>query len=128
MVYLVDDDIDDVELVEEALHSNNYQGKIAKAANGHILMASLMELGDDKPELIVLDLNMPLKSGFDVLKEIKTHAILKSIPVIILTASSRKEDEIKCIELGCSLFLRKPTTLADYNSLVHLILKFLKLR
>lgn len=131
MVFLVDDDQDDIEIVQEALYRNNYKGKIEMATNGKLLMDKLAILETDKektPDLILLDLNMPLKDGFQVLSELKSHPYLKSIPVIILTASSRKEDEIRCFELGCNMFWNKPSSMDEYNTLVSLVIKFLEKR
>jgi CheY-like chemotaxis protein len=127
MVFLVDDDADDIEIVQDALQKNNYAGEIATASNGQALMDHLYRT-NGRPEVIVLDLNMPLKNGFEVLSELRNDPSLKSIPVIILTASSSKEDEIRCFELGCNMFWTKPSTLAEYNALVALIINFLKSR
>jgi chemotaxis family two-component system response regulator Rcp1 len=69
---------------------------------------------------------MPLKNGFEVLSELKNDPLLKSIPVMILTASSNKQDEIRCFELGCNMFWNKPSTLAEYNTLVNVIINFLE--
>jgi CheY-like chemotaxis protein len=130
MVLLVDDDPDDREIVQEALYRNNYKGKIGTANNGQVLMDQLASVQADKekPDLILLDLNMPLKNGFEVLSELKSHPSLKSIPVIILTASSSKEDEIRCFELGCNMFWNKPSSIDEYNSLVAVMINFLEKR
>jgi DNA-binding response OmpR family regulator len=125
MVFLVDDDIDDVEFVQEAFHKNNYEGELAVAPNGQVLMRQLTDSIQKKPGLILLDLNMPVKSGFDALQEIKGHPSLKSIPVIILTSSTSKADEMRCFELGCTLFFRKPTSIDEYNALARLIINVL---
>ncbi len=125
MVYLVDDDTDDLELLQEALVRNNYKGPVRTAINGLELMR---ELGasptTQPPDVIVLDLNMPLKNGFQVLEEIKGHPSLHSVPVIVLTASTNKKDEIKCLELGCKYFFQKPHTMPDYNPIVAMVKQF----
>lgn len=126
MVYLADDDIDDIEIVQEALIMNDYTGPLVTVANGRLLMEMLHRV--DKlsiPDVILLDLNMPLKDGFEALKEIKENPSLRNIPVIILTASSRKEDEARCFELGCSFFYTKPSRLDDYDPLVKMVKKFI---
>jgi two-component system, NarL family, nitrate/nitrite response regulator NarL len=66
MVYLVDDDIDDLEFVQEALVSNSYKGPVDTASNGQQLLERLTEV-KHKPDVIILDLNMPLLDGFQVL-------------------------------------------------------------
>ena len=125
MVYLVDDDADDLEIIQEALSRNSYKGPVRTALNGLQLMKDLQAASASvKPAVIVLDLNMPLKNGFQVLEEIKTHPALNSIPVIVLTASSNKRDEIRCFELGCNFFFRKPDTMPEYNPIASMVKQF----
>jgi two-component system, response regulator len=122
MVYLVDDDSEDLEIVQEALAKYNYAGPVNIATNGQMLMKELTDpKRASRPSVIVLDLNMPLKDGFEALREIKSHPSLKNIPVIILTASSNKADEIKCFELGCNFFFTKPSRLNDYGLFVTMV-------
>src|SRR5688572_11987585 len=100
MVYLCDDDVDDLQIVQEALIQNSYKGPVKTALNGQVLMDDLNNIsGQQKPDVILLDLNMPLKDGFKVLKEIKSNPKFQAIPVVVLTASSNKNDEIRCFEL-----------------------------
>jgi CheY-like chemotaxis protein len=126
MVYLVDDDDDDLEIVQTALIENSYKGPVKTVSNGQMLMDKLN--GHDngvRPDVILLDLNMPLKDGFEALEELKANPVLKSIPVIILTASSKKEDEIRCFELGCNYFYTKPNSVPEYSPLVKMVKKFI---
>jgi CheY-like chemotaxis protein len=124
MVYLVDDDIDDLELVQDALAMNSYEGPVSTILNGKALIDKLTEKENtSRPDVILLDLNMPLKDGFETLEEIKGNPDLKNIPVIVLTASSKKEDEIRCFELGCNFFYTKPTSMHDYKALVAMVKK-----
>ena len=125
MVYLVDDDADDLEIIQEALSRNSYKGPVRTALNGLQLMKDLQAPSESvKPDVIVLDLNMPLKNGFQVLEEIRTHPSLNRIPVIVLTASSNKRDEIRCFELGCNFFFRKPDTMPEYNPIASMVKQF----
>lgn len=125
MVYIVDDDADDLEILQEALVQNSYKGPVRTALNGQELMDFLRKKEDSaKPDVIVLDLNMPLKNGFQVLEEIKEQPELNPIPVIILTASTNKIDEVRCFELGCSFYFRKPHTMPDYNPIVMMVKTF----
>jgi CheY-like chemotaxis protein len=125
MVYLVDDDVDDLEIVQEALEQNDYKGPVKTLTNGQRLMDELNNSeGRDKPAVIVLDLNMPLKNGFDALTEIRSDPSLKDIPIIILTASSKKEDEIRCFELGCNYFYIKPSSMQEYRALANMVKRF----
>ncbi|MEP6735818.1 MAG: response regulator [Chryseolinea sp.] len=120
MVYLVDDDEDDISLVREAFLTHSYKGPVDTAENGMVLLAKLQAHQSD-PDVIVMDLNMPIKNGFDTLKEIKANPSLKDIPVIILTASTSKNDEVLWFDLGCSDYYSKPMSLKDYVPLVNMV-------
>lgn len=125
MVYIVDDDTDDLELLQEALVRNSYKGPVRTAINGLQLMRELSNSTAQRPpDVIVLDLNMPLKNGFQVLEEIKVHPSLHDVPIIVLTASTNKNDEIRCFELGCRFFFQKPHTMPDYNPIVAMVKQF----
>jgi CheY-like chemotaxis protein len=131
-ILLADDDADDRSFVEEALVRNAFKGTIKPAANGIELMEQLQEAvapaSSDKtalPHLILLDLNMPFKDGYDVLREIKQHPDLKSIPVLVLTSSLRSDDETRCRQLGCDKFFQKPLSLTDYDRLAVSILSYM---
>lgn len=124
MVYLVDDDLDDLEIIQQALSQNSYKGTVRTAVNGLQLMSDLHRPDRVTPDVIVLDLNMPLKNGFQVLAEIRSDPTLNTIPVIVLTASANKNDAIKCFELGCDFFFRKPHTMPDYSPIVSMVKRF----
>ena len=76
MVYLVEDDIDDQEIIQSALVQNGYTGPVITLQNGKALMDRLLEDATAKPDVILLDLTLPLRDGFDVLAEIKWHPLL----------------------------------------------------
>jgi CheY-like chemotaxis protein len=120
MVYLVDDDRDDLELVHEALASNSFYGPVDDVYNGLELLQRLSEV-NSRPDLIVMDLNMPLLDGFQALHRIKSNPRLNRIPVIIFTASTSKDDEQRCLALGCDSYFVKPNNLEDYDRLVEAI-------
>lgn len=125
MVYLVDDDHDDLEMVTEALFFHSYKGPVLQMDNGKKLVDQLnISNLSPKPQVIVLDLNMPLLDGFQTLQRIRGHPNYRSTPVIILTASAKKEDEIKSYELGCNYFLNKPSKMSGYDILAKLVKKF----
>ena len=125
MVYLVDDDSDDLEIVQDALAQHSYKGPVLAIDSGKKLIDKLNGTSDDPhPGVIVLDLNMPLLDGFETLARIRQHPVYNSTPVIILTASSKKEDEVRSYELGCNFFLTKPSRMSDYNALTTLVKKF----
>ena len=125
MVYLVDDDVDDLEFVQEALVSNSYKGPVDTATNGQELLDRLVN-HQAKPDVILLDLNMPLLDGFQALHRIKSNPLLSRIPVIILTASTNKDDEKRCFALGCTSYFRKPNRLEQYADLVIAIKRLMQ--
>lgn len=125
MVYLVDDDSDDLEFVQEALISNSYKGPVDTATNGKELLERLT-FEKARPDVIVLDLNMPLVDGFQALYRLKNNPLFEKIPVIILTASSNKDDEKRCHALGCTSFFTKPSKIEEYNLLVSTIKMLMK--
>jgi DNA-binding response OmpR family regulator len=77
-----------------------------------------------RPDLIILDLNLPKKNGREVLAEIKTDESLKSIPVVILTMSKAEEDIIKTYNLHANCFITKPIDLAKFFEVVKSIEDF----
>jgi CheY-like chemotaxis protein len=125
MVYLVDDDVDDLELFQEALQENSYTGPVTTLTNGKILLDRLI-LDEKRPDVIVLDLNMPIKDGFQALEEIRSYPHLRSIPVVILTSSGKPEDEMRCMALGCNSYHTKPSTILEYGLVVNTVKKFVR--
>ena len=93
--------------------------------NGVELLKYLKETGATLPKLILLDLNMPLKDGYQALAEIKQDEVLRSIPVVILTSSSKPEDEPICFNLGAEQFFRKPLSMDEYDELASGLLQFI---
>jgi DNA-binding response OmpR family regulator len=123
MVFLVDDDSDDLEIMCEALYENSYKGPVETLSNGRELMNKLSN-GKALPHVIVLDLNMPFKDGFQTLNEIRNNPSFSQIPVVVLTASTRKEDEIRSLESGCNYFFTKPFKMEHYEMVVKVIKTF----
>ncbi len=127
-VIITEDDYDDADFLKDALRQNQFQGDIEHIENGEKLMRQLLALKQENllPELIVLDLNMPFKSGYDVLVEMKSDPQLQNIPIAVVTASIRNEDKTYCDERGCSLFERKPISVHEYSDIAYRIVHLLK--
>ena len=121
-ILLADDDPDDRLLVQEAFEENCLDNSLEMVEDGEELLEYLLQRGEysDKslPGLILLDLNMPRKSGLEALKEIKADVNLRRIPVVVLTTSQAEEDIIRSYDLGVSSFIVKPVT---FDSLVDLV-------
>lgn len=114
LILYAEDDHDDFESVKEALEQITGNYRLLQANNGSEAVAYL-EGGGDLPNLIVLDLNMPVMDGKEVLTWLKQSERFRDIPVMVFTTSSREEDVKLCQKHGCTFF-RKPTL---YRDLLH---------
>ena len=125
-LFITDDDVDDREFLTAALLQNGFREIIKEFKNGEELMNHLTANPASPADLIILDLNMPVKNGYQALKELKENDDFRNIPVIILTSSSKLEDEQYCYNLGCSNFFRKPLSFTGYIRLAEDIISFTK--
>jgi CheY-like chemotaxis protein len=122
-ILLADDDPDDRLLVREAFEENHLLNVVHTVEDGEELMDYLRKKGKFaetavRPNMILLDLNMPRKSGLEALQEIKADPELRRIPVVVLTTSKAEEDIIRSYDLGVNSFIVKPVT---FESLVELV-------
>ena len=120
---LVDDDAIDRELFADAIGLVAKNHKIEEAQNGEVALEYLHAAGR-LPDLIILDLNMPVKDGRETLMEIKTHPRLRTIPVCIMSTSSAPFDIESAYNSGANLFLVKPL---DYKELIDMLASLLTL-
>jgi chemotaxis family two-component system response regulator Rcp1 len=131
-VLLVEDSPGDVRLTREALRDANPSVHLHVAADGVEAMAFLRrEAGHGnapRPDLILLDLNLPKMDGREVLMHIKEDESLKTIPTIILTTSQSEADIVKSYELHANVYLSKPVQLGAFESLVKSINDFWVMR
>ena len=120
---IVDDDPDDRALMKEVINECTEPVQVVDLPDGKYVLNYLNSCPVDLlPDLIILDLNMPLKNGFDVLKEIKGEKKYKSIPIFVLTTSSAENERARATQLGASNFLTKPPRHAEWvNKLCSLI-------
>jgi DNA-binding response OmpR family regulator len=130
-VLIIEDDNDDAFFLEQALIKSSFGGNIEHLKDGRELLDRLLlikQQEQDFPELLVLDLNMPFKSGLDVLSEMNNDAELKNIPVAVVTSSLRNHDKIKCEQLGCDLYINKPVRFSGYYQIAGDLLTLLRSR
>jgi CheY-like chemotaxis protein len=120
-ILIADDDAEDREFIISALKNNGFQGKLDEFENGELLSNYLDTHPGSRPDLILLDLNMPVKNGFDTLRELKRGTEHNNIPVIVLSASTRKEDEQICAATGCDHYLSKPLDFEGYNTIARFV-------
>jgi len=127
-VLLVDDDPGDVELTKEVLEMAKVKLSLNVVEDGVETMRYLRNEGKyrdaTRPDLILLDLNMPRKDGREVLDEIKGDEKLKSIPVVILTTSDAHEDITKTYTSGASCYITKPVGLEQFQQVVEAVENF----
>lgn len=127
-VLLVEDDPGDVELTQEAMAESKLVAKLHVVENGVEALAFLRSeepyTGQKRPDLILLDLNMPKMDGRTLLRELKADERLKLIPVVILTTSKAEEDIIKSYGLGANCYITKPVGLDQFTTVVSSIEDF----
>lgn len=127
-ILLVEDRPGDVRLTKEALKESKVANQLTVAEDGVEAMSLLRREGEYedavRPDLVLLDLNLPRKDGREVLAEIKTDEDLKSIPVIILTTSKAEEDIVRTYNLHANCYICKPVDLDQFLSVVRTIEEF----
>jgi chemotaxis family two-component system response regulator Rcp1 len=124
-VLLVEDSPGDVRLTQEALKDTKVQIRLHVAQDGTEAMEFLKGQGKHssapRPDLILLDLNLPKKDGREVLQEIKESAALQSIPIVILTTSASDEDILRSYKLHANCYITKPVDLKGFLTVVKSI-------
>jgi CheY-like chemotaxis protein len=127
-VLLVEDDPGDVLLTEETLLASKIRTNLHVAGDGVEALAFLRREGAyaavPRPDLILLDLNMPRKDGREVLADIKEDPDLKTIPVAVLTTSSQDEDILKSYQLHANCYITKPVGLEQFATVVQTLEDF----
>lgn len=117
-ILLVDDDDDDVFLFSEALRSIPLPTEMIIAENGLVALKILQNTSNFLPDLIFLDLHMPVMKGIELLKILKTHDLYHPIPCIVLTGFESKSYIDEAYDLKANLFVIKPI---DHNKLVKIL-------
>ena len=127
-ILLVEDNPGDVGLTRETLKDSKLLNHISVVEDGVEAMAFLRLEGKyakaTRPDLILLDLNLPKKDGREVLAEIKTDEQLRRIPVVILTTSSAEQDILEMYDLHANCFITKPVNLDQFTTVVKAIEEF----
>ena len=127
-ILLVEDNPADVRLTQEALREGKLRNSLTVAETGEEALAMLGRRppheDSPKPDLILLDLNLPGRSGREVLAEIKADRDLKRIPVVILTTSKAEEDVVKSYNLHANAYITKPVDLDKFMQVVRTIESF----
>jgi chemotaxis family two-component system response regulator Rcp1 len=124
-ILLVEDNPGDIRLTQEALKESHVEITLDVVSDGEQAVDFLMQrnkyVDTVRPNIILLDLNLPKKNGIEVLKEIKAHDLLKRIPVIVLTTSDAEHDISKAYDLHANCYILKPVDFDDFANVIKLI-------
>jgi CheY-like chemotaxis protein len=116
-ILLVEDDQIDTMTVKRALKELHVTNPVVHAENGEAALRLLNDPANDRPCLILLDLNMPVMGGIEFLRVIKSDDLnLRRIPVVVLTTSEEQRDKVESFDLGVAGYMRKPV---DYQQFVE---------
>ncbi|NEO40894.1 MAG: response regulator [Moorea sp. SIOASIH] len=123
IIFLVEDNKADIRLIQEALKNSSVPHQVVTVRNGMDAMAYLHQEGEYadavRPDLIVLDLNLPKKDGREVLAEIKADPNLKRIPVVVLTTSRNQDDIFHSYDLHVNCYITKSRNLSELFKIVR---------
>ncbi len=122
---LVEDNPADVELTRETLEDSKILHHLHVVCDGEEALAFVRQMGPHeqapRPDLILLDLNLPRKNGHEVLQELKANADLRSIPVVVLTSSRAEQDIATSYDLQAAAYVTKPVDLEGFGRIVRAI-------
>jgi CheY-like chemotaxis protein len=122
-ILLVEDNPGDVELTREIIEESEHDASVVVVGDGEPAMMYLRQEGEyaraARPDLILLDLNLPMKDGLEVLKEMAADESLSTIPVMILTGTEAEESLLESYNIPVSRFSRKPIELSRFNDVVN---------
>lgn len=124
-ILLIEDNPADVEITIEAFRRSQRGNRVSVCRDGEEALDFIFQRGRfarpgaaPRPDLILLDLNLPRKGGLEIISQIKSDPNLKEIPIIILTTSDRNEDITRCYQLGANSYLTKPVQFDDCVKLI----------
>lgn len=123
-ILLVEDDLGDAGLVRIALRRGQFPVTLHHVKNGSEALGFLRRIGRDyveapRPSLILLDLNLPGRSGHEILQELKGDTALRGIPVVVLSTSEAERDIAKAYQLGANSFMSKPMDVEEFTRAIH---------
>jgi len=124
-VLLVEDDPGDVLMTREAFEHHKIRNPLHVVSDGAEAIRFLRQEGEHadapRPGLVLLDLNLPLKNGREVLAEVKTDPSLRSIPVVVLTTSAAEEDILRSYDLHANAYVTKPVDFSRFMDVIRQI-------
>lgn len=119
-IFYIDDDQDDLDFFHEAVNSMGENVKLFLFPDE---MFKILQHPPPLPSVVFLDLNMPLKTGFEIIVDIKSSGNFNNLPLIVYSTTSNKDVVEKCRDLGASLFITKPTSIDALRKMIAYVLK-----
>lgn len=120
-VLVVDDDAGDVLLIQDALADRKLARQLHVAGDGLAALEFLRDPQRPRPHLMLLDLNMPVMGGRELLGQVKSDPVLRSIPIVVLSTSVTDEDVLVSYELRANAYVAKPLDLDEFIATIHQI-------
>jgi CheY-like chemotaxis protein len=117
-ILLVEDDSVDVMTILRALKEIHVVNPVVNMEHGEAALDHLRNPANERPCIILLDLNMPIMNGIEFLQQAKQDAVLRSIPVVVLTTSEEQQDKVRSFDLGVAGYMAKPV---DYRRFVEVM-------
>lgn len=130
-VLVVEDNPNDVTIIKRAMRKSDVKCELHFARDGEEALNALYQKGEfvdtPKPDLILLDINLPKINGLEVLAKVKEDERLRRIPVIVLTISEREEDMVKAYDSGAASYMTKPVDSKDFERLIQTVQDYWKI-
>ena len=126
-ILLVEDNPADVRLTREMLRESKLRNDLLvahTAEEAEQILGLTEDATEARPDLVLLDLDLPVKSGHDLLEELKSHSTLRRVPVVILTSSEAEEDVVKSYDRHANAYVTKPVDLDEITTIVQSIDQF----
>jgi two-component system, chemotaxis family, response regulator Rcp1 len=129
-IWIAEDNPADVYLIEEALQRHKFEYRLETADNGEDMLNMIAMLDQDPsqacPDLFLIDLNLPRRSGDEILAGIRQSSRCAHVPVIVITSSDSPQDRARTRELGASYYFRKPADLERFMAIGGIVRNFLE--
>ncbi len=121
-IFVAEDNPGDVYLVRMALQEHGVKGDLQLSEHGDQASRALREMAaGQRPDLVLMDLNLPGKGGIEILSELRSDERFENVPVVVMTSSAAASDRAAAEELGISHYFRKPTHLTEFLALGGII-------
>ena len=129
-IWIAEDNPADVYLIEEALRRHKFAYRLTTADNGEDMLNMIARLdrdpGEGCPDLFLIDLNLPRRSGDEILAHLRQSSRCALVPAIVITSSDSPQDRARARELGASYYFRKPADLEKFMAIGSIVRTFLE--